>query len=187
MYRNNYNQSANCTRQINLYNTFRKLWQEHIMWTRSFIISAAADMPDLQMVTQRLLRNPTDFATELRKYYGNANADRFEDLLREHLLIAADLVNAAKAENTQEANEQREIWYQNADDIAEFLAGINPNWSVTEWRNMLYDHLQITEGLAELRLTNEFERDIAQSDDIENQALMMADKMAEGILKQFNI
>lgn len=157
------------------------------MWTRSFIVSDAADLPDLQMVTQRLLRNPTDFANELRKYYGNANADRFENLLREHLLIAADLVNAAKAGKTQEANEQRAIWYQNADDIAEFLAGINPNWSVTEWRNMLYDHLQMTENLAELRLSNEFEKDIAESDEIEKQALMMADYMAEGIKKQFNI
>jgi len=50
----------NLTARINLINLFRELWEEHIFWTRNFIISAIAGLDDLEYVTNRLLRNPTD-------------------------------------------------------------------------------------------------------------------------------
>lgn len=176
-----------CSSQLDLTNTFRKLWEQHIMWTRSFIISTAAELGDLPMVTQRLLRNPADFAGVLRPYYGFENAKKFETLLRDHLLIAAKLVNDAKAGNTAAADEDRKKWYQNADQIAEFLASINPYWSRQEWQNMLYDHLKVTENEAVYRLTGQYAADIAEYDQIQSQALGMADYMAEGILKQFHM
>ena len=157
------------------------------MWTRSFIISTAAALGDLSMVTQRLLRNPADFANVLRPYYGYENAMKFEALLKDHLLIAAKLVNDAKVGNTAAADEDRKEWYQNADQIAEFLAGINPYWSRQVWQSMLYDHLKATENEAVYRLTGQYAADIAEYDQIENQALSMADYMAEGIRKQFHM
>jgi hypothetical protein len=38
----------------------RRLWEDHITWTRLFIVSAAADLPDLDATTARLLQNQTD-------------------------------------------------------------------------------------------------------------------------------
>jgi hypothetical protein len=67
------------------------------------------------------------------------------------------------------------------------LASINPNWSKNEWKMLLYDHLKMVESEAVLRLNSEYEKDIAQFDAIEDQALMMADYMANGIAKQFRI
>ena len=184
MYSNN---NMNYNRRMNLNNTFRKLWEEHVMWTRSFIISTASNLDDLQYVTKRLLRNPVDFANELRKFYGNEKADKFQNLFTRHLLIAANLVNAAKAGNTQAADEARKEWYENADDIAAFLAGINPYWSVQEWKSLLYDHLKMTENEAAERLKGDYADDIALYDQIEDEALRMADYMASGIMKQFRI
>ena len=157
------------------------------MWTRSFIISTAANLADLDLVSQRLLRNPMDFANELRRFYGEEKANKFEQLLRQHFIIAANLVNSAKAGNTNAANEARTKWYQNADEIATFLATINPYWSKTRWQKMLYDHLNMTENEATYRLTSQYAKDIAEYQKIEDEALMMADYMAEGIMKQFKI
>ncbi len=179
--------SAKCKMQINLINTLRKLWMEHVFWTRSFIISTAAGLGDLPYVTRRLLRNPGDFADVLRPLYGADIAGRFSDLFTEHLTIAGSLVNNAKAGNTQAANEDRAKWYANANQIAAFLASINPYWSQAEWQRLLYDHLKITETEAVERLTDQYEKDVALFDAIEDQALMMADYMAAGIRKQFNI
>lgn len=86
------------------------------------------DLPDLEFVTQRLLQNPADFAKVLKKFFGSKIAEQFEDLLREHLLIAAALVNAAKAGNAQEVEEQRRRWFDNAEDIARFFASISCFW-----------------------------------------------------------
>ncbi len=179
--------AQNCYDRINLVNTMRQLWMQHVMWTRSFIISTAANLGDLQLVIKRLLRNPTDFAKVLAKYYGEEKAKRFEALLTEHLAIAGNLVNAAKAGDTDTVNSERKKWYANADEIAGFLAAINPYWSRQEWQRMLHDHLKITETEAVARLTGQYASDIAQYDIVEDQALMMADYMAEGIRKQFSL
>lgn len=177
----------NCKIPIGIFNIFRKLWTQHVMWTRSFIISTAADLGDLQPVTNRLLRNPADFAKALLPYYGEERAKQFSDLLTKHLTIAAQLVNAAKAGDTETANEERRKWYSNADEIATFLASINPYWSKVQWTLMLRDHLRVTEEEAVDRLTGQYAKDVALYDVIEDQALMMADYMATGILKQFFI
>ncbi|WP_457945224.1 hypothetical protein [Caproiciproducens sp. LBM24188] len=52
---------------------------------------------------------------------------------------------------------------------------------------MLRDHLRVTEEEAVDRLTGQYAKDVALYDVIEDQALMMADYMATGILKQFFI
>jgi len=185
-YRRNGNQN-NYQRRCHIINTFRKLWEQHGLWTRSFIVSTAHNLPDLDLVTKRLLRNPTDFATELRKYYGADKAKQFEKLLADHLKIGAQLVNAAKKGDANAANVARKKWYQNADQIAAFLASINPHWDEKDWQAMLYEHLRLVEEEATLRLTGKYAADIALYDEIEDQALEMADMMANGIIKQFRM
>jgi len=176
-----------CDYRIGLTNLFRKLWEQHVTWTRSFIISTAADLGDLQPVTQRLLRNPGDFANALQQYYGAQNAERISQLLTEHLTIAAQLVNAAKQGDAGGVETYRDQWYENADEIAAFLAAINPYWNEEMWRNMLYDHLQMTEDEAVDRLNGQYASDIALYDEIEEQGLNMADAMTEGIIRQFGL
>lgn len=174
-------------RHIQLLNTLRSLWEQHVYWTRFFIISTAADLGDLEEVTARLLRNPGDFAAALTPFYGARLSSRFKNLLTQHLLIGADLVNAAKARDISKADAARRKWYANADDIAEFLAAVNPFWNETKWRNMLYDHLEMTEREATLRLGGKYAEDIRVFDEIEQEALAMADYMAEGMATQFRL
>jgi len=167
-----------------LSDTMRMLWTEHVLWTRAFIVSTVFNLSDLSAVTNRLLRNPSDFADTLTPYYGRSSAVKFADLLKEHLLIAAQLVNAAKNGDLAAADVQRRKWYANADDIAAFLAGINPYWSGDIWRSLLYDHLKMTENEAVQIIKGQYEPSIAQFDDIQKEALVMADYMTEGIIKQ---
>lgn len=168
-------------------NKFRELWSEHVMWTRSFIISTAASLGDLNYVTKRLLRNPADFEKALMSYYGRDKASRFKNLLEEHLLIAGDLVNSAKMGDMKKVDEDRTKWYKNADDMAMFLGSINPYWNRQEWKNMLYEHLKMTEDEATARLEGRYQDDVMMYDDIESQAMKMADYMSSGIMKQFRI
>ncbi len=188
-----YNQKMNCEnnrmtpKQLRLLNTLRRLWVEHVMWTRSFIVSTAFNLGDLEYVTRRLLRNPADFAEVLRPFYGDEKAATFNNLLTEHLAIAGQLVNAAKAGDTKTADEQRMKWYANADDIASFLSAINPYWSKNMWQTMLYNHLMMTENEAGQILTGQYDTSIGQYDAIQKEALAMGDYMANGIIRQFRL
>lgn len=170
-----------------LNNRLRLLWSQHVYRTRFFIISTAADLADLSYVTAWLLQNLGDFAQVFKQFYGQAQAERFQKLLTEHLSIAGELVNAVKNHDEEKANDARERWYKNADEIAEFLSNLNPYWSRKIWTKMLYDHLKMTENEAGLRLSGKYPEDIAEFNRIEAEALKMADYMASGIMKQFKL
>lgn len=110
--------SCACNRQ-EIINKMRKLWSQHVYWTRFFIISTAEELPDLKYVTNRLLENPGDFAKVFKIFFCEQKANEFKKLLTEHLQIAGDLVNADKDGNTAKADELRKKWYENADDMAD--------------------------------------------------------------------
>ena len=50
-----------------LHDKMRRLWEDHITWTRLFIVSASADLPDLQATTEFLAA-----------YYGGGVHERVE-------------------------------------------------------------------------------------------------------------
>ncbi|MCI2105798.1 MAG: LysM domain-containing protein [Intestinimonas sp.] len=171
--------------QQTLSSQMRLLWEQHVYWTRLFIVSSAFGLPDAKFVTNRLLRNPKDFEAALRLFYGENIAAKFAELFTSHLTIAAELVMAAKAGDNTTAAEAESRWYKNADEIAAFLSSINPYWSAQEWQKMLYDHLAMTKTEAVDILTQKYEDSISTFDHIEQQALMMADVMTQGLIKQF--
>jgi len=172
------------TPHLALNNIFRTLWEQHVAWTRMVIISIAGDLPDEELTTKRLLRNPTDMANVINPFYGNEISSKFEQLFRDHLVIAAQLVKAAKAGNSRAAADAEHRWYANADDIASFLNSINPYWSEEVLRAMLHEHLALTKNEAVFRLNKDYASDISTFDRIEQQALEMADAFTEGIVKQ---
>jgi hypothetical protein len=161
------------------------LWEQHVTWTRLTIISIVEGLQDVDVVTARLLRNPKDFARMLEPFYGQRTASMFADLFTSHLVIAAELVTAAKAGESQAAADAERRWYVNADQIAEFLGTINPHWSQAEWRSMLHEHLALTKSEAVDVITKDFAAGVEVYDKIERQALAMADVMTQGIVRQF--
>lgn len=175
-------QSGYNKQQICLMNQIRKVWVQHVYWTRFFIISTAADLGDLKVVTNRLLQNPKDIAQVFAPFYGLKAAEQIRLLFTEHLTIGADLVNAAKNHKEEAASIARKKWYKNADEIAAFLSSVNPCWSNAKWKSMLYSHLEMTEKEASLRLQGNYAADIEIFEKIENEALMMADYMFCGII-----
>lgn len=164
--------------QVNLMNHIRMLWEQHGVWTRSTITSLVFSLPNEDFVVARLLRNPVDFEHALQPYYGTRIAASFRDLLTKHLVVAADLVRAAKAGDNKAAAEAERKWYANADAIAAFLGSINPCWSEQQWRMLLYHHLELVKAEAVEMLAGRYEASIAVYDQIEIQALGMADVMA---------
>ncbi len=169
-----------------LSNRLRLLWMQHVYWTRQLILSIVFGLPDAEFVTNRLLRNPNDFAVVLRELYGEDAVSKFVELFTNHLTIAAELVNAAKADNSSAAADAERRWYANANQIASFFNSINPYWSVQDWQKMLYDHLAMTKEEALHMLAQKYEDSIRIFENIEQEALLMADTMTQGVVKLFS-
>ena len=164
----------------------RELWTDHVAYTRNVIIGVVDDAPGLTEAVNRLLQNQEDIGDAIKPYYGDANGEALTALLRDHITIAADLLNAAKIDDTNAFNTASAAWYANADDIAEFLNTANPqHFGLTEWKAHMKEHLDLTLEEAVARFDGNYAADIAAYDKIYDQVLIMADMLAEGIANQF--
>ncbi len=169
-----------------LHDAMRKLWEDHITWTRLFIVSAAADLPDKEATTNRLLQNQVDIGNAIKPYYGNEAGDKLTALLKEHITLAAELVTAAKATETAKVEDANRRWVANADQIAAFLSGANPTaWPNADMQQMMHEHLNLTLAEAQDRLKGDYQADIADYDRVHEQILRMADMLSDGIIRQF--
>jgi hypothetical protein len=174
------------TKQSALHAAMRKLWEDHIIWTRQFVVSALADSPDKAAVTERLLRNQVDIGNAIKPFYGDAAGEKLTALLKEHIMTAAELVAAAKANDTAKAGEASKRWNANADEIATFLSGANPKaWPLAEMKTMMHEHLELTTAEVVARLHGDWAADIAAYDKVHTQILHMADMLSAGVINQF--
>jgi hypothetical protein len=171
-----------CELRVNM----RKLWEDHITWTRVFIISALAGLPDTPSATKRLLKNQTDIGNAIKPFYGEAAGNQLTKLLRTHILLAAEIVTDLKTGNTTGAEEANKKWYQNANDIAKFLHAANPkNWPLDEMKMMMKSHLDNTTQEVLARVQMRWSDDVKAYDKVHIQILGMADMLTDGLIKQF--
>lgn len=178
--------SAKCsTAAINFNKAMRALWEDHVIYTQHYIISALADIPDADAVAQRLLRNQDDIGKAIKPYYGKEAGDKLAALLRDHILIAADVVKAAKMNDNEALKTSSKKWQDNAIEIAGFLSSANPNWSKEKLQKMLLMHLDITTASVTARLQKDWKKDISAFDEGEAFMLNFADELSNGIIKQF--
>lgn len=168
-----------------LSNQMRLLWEQHVYWTRLVISGIVFASPDVSQSTARLLRNPGDFAAALTPFYGAGAMAEFTELFTSHLTIASQLVSELKVGAPRKAEELERRWYENANQIAEFFASANPCWSLSEWQEMLYSHLDMTKNEAAAFLSRDYAASVEIFDRIEQEALEMADMMTGGIVQQF--
>jgi hypothetical protein len=171
--------------EVGLKDAMRKLWEDHIEYTRNYIISALADLGDVDAVAARLLKNQDDIGEAIKPYYGEAAGKQLAGLLRDHILIATEVVKAAKMGNKEDLDKASKKWNANADDMATFLSGANPNWAKKDLTDMLYKHLELTTGEVVSRLNKDWAADTDYYDKGHVHMLMFADMLTDGLIKQF--
>lgn len=163
----------------------RKLWTDHVVWTRDYIIAAVADQPDAPAAANRLLKNQEDIGSAVATYYGKPAGDKLTVLLKDHITIAVDLIKAAKAGDKASQQQADTKWKRNGEEIADFLSKANPNWPRATLVDMMNKHLSTTTDEVVARLTKNWDADIRAYDAVYAHILAMSDALSDGIIKQF--
>ena len=164
----------------------RKLWEDHITWTRLYIVSAVGNLPDKAATTERLLQNQAGIGNAVKPFYGEAAGTKLTALLKDHILIAAKLIDAAKANNAAEVATQKTAWNANADEISGFLSAANPkNWPLEPLKTEMRSHLSLTLDEAVAQIQGNYPASVAAYDKVHAQILHMADMLSAGIIRQF--
>lgn len=173
------------SKKIDLTNSMRLAWSQHVYWTRMFLISTAERLEDQSATTDRLMQNPKDIAGIFANYYSQNIANIVAQLLTEHLQIGGELITALRDGRTAEAEKLTSEWYINADKMANTFNRINPHYDREEMREMLHKHLDLTTQEVAMRLAKRYTEDIEAFNEVEKEAMMMADYFTSGIIKQF--
>jgi hypothetical protein len=157
------------------------LWEDHIAWTRLFIVSAVDGLADVDVTAARLLRNQTEIGDAIKPFFGDDAGKQLTELLNEHILIAGDIITAAKEGNDKAVAKTSKAWYRNGNEIADFLsdAGVAPQ---ADLRDMMKGHLDTTLDEAVARLTGDYEAEIVAYDEVRSHIHHMSAALAEGIL-----
>jgi len=171
--------------EVDLKNNMRKLWTDHTVWTRLYIIESLNNSPAADNAAARLLQNQVDIGNAIKPVYGDAAGTQLTALLRTHILTAVDIINAVKAKNATAQAAAETAWTQNADQIATFLAGANPNWPLQTLKDLMHMHLSTTKDELVARYTMNYTADVAAWDVVYNHILNMSDALSDGIVKQF--
>ncbi len=163
----------------------RKLWEDHITWTRNVIFCLVDELPGTTQAVNRLLQNQIEIGNAIKTYYGEDAGKKITELLYAHINIAAEVIKAAKIGNATVLGEANTRWYANADDISIFLSKANPNWALADMKMMMDDHLKITTDEVVERIKKNYDGDVVAFDKVHNEILKMSDMLADGIVKQF--
>lgn len=165
--------------------SMRKLGADHVIWTRSYIIAAVAGTPDTADTAKRLLRNQVEIGAAFVPYYGEATGAKLGQLVKEHILIAADVVAALRKDDTVKFKAADKRWHENAVEIAVLLNSVNPNWSKDAYVTAFNDHMALTTKEASARILKRWSDDISAFDELYVRTLLMADDLADGVIAQF--
>ena len=173
-------------KQLALHDGMRRLWEDHITWTRLAIISLTTSSPDTDATVGRLLQNQTDIGNAVKPFYGKKAGNELTNQLRRHILIAAEVIAAAKAGDSAKLADAQARWAKNGDDIAAVLASVNPRyWKLGAMKAELRMHLKLTTDEAVARLQGNWNADVAAYEKVHTHMLHFSDVLSDGLIKQF--
>ncbi len=172
--------------QAEFHDAMRKLWEDHVTWTRLAIVTFADESDSFGPTAARLLQNQADIGDAIKPFYGETAGEQLTLLLTDHITIAVELLQAAKAGDTAAFDDANARWIDNANDIADFLAAANPRfWPQDLLRDMMQTHLTQTLTEAAAELSGDYQASIEAYEEIHLHILDMADVLSSGIIRQF--
>lgn len=172
--------------QSALYGAMRELWADHMQWTYATVKDFFHNQDALPDTLDRLLQNQVFLGDAIAAYYGDDAGQALTDLLTEHIQLAVPVLTAAQAGDDVALQSGLDDWYANAQDIADFLTGANPDsWPAGTTSEMMKAHIDTTVAYSVDLLKGDYAKSIADYDIAFNHMMDMADALSAGIIAQF--
>ena len=164
----------------------RDLWIGHVFWVRNVVDARfEGNASEAKVAEQQVVANAQAIAASIEPFYGKAASEKLFTLLAGHWGAISDYLDATRANRKAGQDAAFKQLVANADEIAGFLSGANPNLPFDVLKGLLMAH-----GSHHVQQIGEFK---ARDYDAEaktwaamtSHMYVIADALAEGIAKQF--
>jgi hypothetical protein len=106
----------------------RDLWVNHIFWVRNVVVATLAkNAAEAKVAEGEVVANAHGIADAIKPFYGNQAGDALFDLLVGHYGAIKAYLTATVAGDKAGQQKATDDLLANADKIATFLSGANPN------------------------------------------------------------
>jgi len=170
--------------QLNIISQFQKLWTQLAVFMRASINSNILNASSAPHNAARLLTMTRDFRNVMMLFYGPELADQFNQIFTSFLAKPINIVQGLMTNNQELVNQSVQNWYGDANELANFLASINLNWYESQWRNLLYQYIQLKLQMITSLMSGDYEREIQIYDRVFDLTTMIGAYMARGLIAQ---
>ena len=178
--------TARSMKAVELQETLRDLWVDHIFWVRSVVLSSKyGDAEAAKIAEANAVQNAKAIAASIVPFYGKGAGDKLFELLAGHYGAVKNYMSAAYAKDTAGKDSARKELMANAESIAAFLSAANPNWPKGALESLLLTHgahhFQQIDAIG----SNDFTSEAEAWAMMKKHMYTIADALAAGIVKQF--
>ena len=164
----------------------RDLWIGHVFWVRNVVDARfEGDAAAAEAAERQVVANARAIAASIEPFYGKAASDQLFTLLAGHWGAIKGFLDAAHANDKAGEDKALQALLKNADEIAVFLGGANPNLPVDVLRGLLTAHgSHHVQQIHELR-AKQFDAEAKTWAAMTQHMYVISDALADGIAKQF--
>jgi hypothetical protein len=164
----------------------RDLWVGHIFWVREVVRGLAEkNPPAADFAEKQVVANARQLAGAIEPFYGKDAGDQLFKLLAGHYTAVKAHATATVAGDAAAAKKAIADLTANANEIAKFLSGANPNLPEATLKSLLAahggHHVQQNQQLASHDMAGE----ARTWDAMKSHIYTLADALVGGIAKQF--
>lgn len=161
-------------RKINRLARIVRLWYDHILYTRLYLLAKVNNSIAASGYATRLLKNQEDLGNTIGKV--GEKARRLIELLKEHILLAVQIVDANLGKASKAKLDSLVAkWFENGNEVADHLVSL-VGGKKEDFRNMMKAHLTRTAGELSILLNQKegSSEDVNNFDHIADDILHMA-------------
>ena len=164
----------------------RDLWIGHVFWVRNVVDARIeGNAAESKAAEAQVVNNARAIADSIEPFYGQAAADKLFGLLAGHWGAISDYLDATRDADKGGQDAALKSLLANADQIAVFLGGANPNLPVDALRGLLTAHgSHHVQQIQQLK-AGQYEQEAKTWSAMTTHMYVIADALADGIAKQF--
>lgn len=164
--------------------SMRDLWVDHIFWVRNVVVETLSHNQAAAAVAEaEVVADAHRIAAAIEPFYGKQASDKLFTLLAGHYGAIKQYLQAGT--NQTAKNTAMKAGLTNADQIAVFLAGANPNLPVETLKALLDAHIsQHAEQIDQLR-AKQYSAEAKTWEMMKSHIYIIADALTGALVKQF--